>query len=73
MMDDLQRDANKVRVFNRQGKSDQIDETMLANSNVYRKYLKAKEKLKKLIARQTPTTVAVDINASVASNLTEIR
>ena len=50
-MDDHQRDANKVRLLNLQGKSDQIDETMLSNSTMYRKYLDAKEKLKKLKAR----------------------
>ena len=55
LMDDLQRDVNKVKVLNHQAKSDQIDQTM------YMAYWNAKEKLKKLMAIQTPTTTVVEI------------
>ena len=70
MMDDLEIDAKLGRTLNRHNKNDEIDDTMLSNSKIYNKFLNAKQKLKILMASQTPTKVAVDINASVASNLT---
>ena len=70
-MEDLNRDANKVRVLACQKNNDQIDQTMLSNSKLFRKHRDAKNKFKRLIAQRTPTTVAIDINSSVASNLTE--
>ena len=46
LMDELQRDVDKVRVLNCQGKSDQIDETMLSNSKVSHTHRDTKSKLK---------------------------
>ncbi len=53
-IDELQSDANKVRLLTRQCKSNQIDQAIVSNSKLYKKYINAKEKLKKLSPQQTP-------------------
>ena len=45
---------------------------MLSNSNNNQMYINTKMKLKRLISQRTPTKVVIEINANVASNLTEI-
>ena len=65
--DELQSNANTVRLFNRQPKSNQIDQAMLSNSKLYRKYNNAKKKLRKLSPQQTPAIVTAAVDDSLES------